>query len=88
MAVLCYRVSVPAPLHQHRGSTNECTSCDGCDLRMKALVYTLVRTFEFDLAVSPDMIVKHSAIVQRPLIRGEESKGGQMPMFVKLHQRL
>ena len=55
---------------------------------MKALVFTLVRTFEFDLAVSPDMIFKHSAIVQRPLIRGEESKGGQMPMFVKLHQRL
>ena len=55
---------------------------------MKALVYTLVRTFDFELAVSPDMIVKHSAIVQRPLIRGEESKGGQMPMLVKLHQKL
>lgn len=55
---------------------------------MKALVYTLVRTFEFELAVSPDMIVKHSAIVQRPLIRGQETKGGQMPMVVRLHQRL
>jgi len=57
-------------------------------IEMKALVFTLVRTFEFELAVSPDMIVKHSAIVQRPLIRGEESKGGQMPLLVRPHKRL
>lgn len=55
--------------------------------RMKALIYVLVRAFEFELAVPPEEIVKKSAIVQRPLLRSAPSEGSQMPLLVRKHKR-
>ena len=54
---------------------------------MKALIYVLVRAFEFELAVPPEEIVKKSAIVQRPLLRSAPSEGSQMPLRVRKHKR-
>ena len=53
---------------------------------MKALIFTLVRAFEFELAVPADDIIKRSLIVQRPLVRYEQEKGSQMPLLVKAYQ--
>ena len=44
-------------------------------IRMKALVFTLIRTFEFELAVPPEEIMKKSLIVTRPLVKSEREKG-------------
>ena len=51
--------------------------------RMKALVYTLVRAFEFELAVPVEDIQKKSSIVQRPVLRKAPEEGSQMPLLVR-----
>lgn len=53
---------------------------------MKALLFTLVRTFEFELAVSPEEIEKRSMVVTRPYLRGQKQAGAQMPLSVKLYE--
>ena len=50
---------------------------------MKALIFTLVRAFEFELAVPASEIVKKATVVQRPLVKSEMEKGNQMPMFIR-----
>ena len=54
---------------------------------MKALLFTLVRSFEFNLAVPAADVTSRQRIVQRPIIRSEPEKGSQMPLIVKLYQR-
>ena len=51
--------------------------------RMKALLFTLVRSFEYELAVPREDILKRSRVVQRPMLRSEMDKGTQMPLLVK-----
>jgi len=55
---------------------------------MKALLFTLVRAFEFELAVPKEEIIRKSMIVQRPLVASEKEKGNQMPLRLKLVQVL
>jgi hypothetical protein len=50
---------------------------------MKALLFTLVRAFEFELAVPIADIQKKTAIVQRPMVRSEPAAGDQMPLIIK-----
>ncbi|PVG01516.1 cytochrome P450 [Serendipita vermifera] len=52
-------------------------------LEMKALLYYLVRSFEFELAVRPEDVSKKELIVTRPFLRYEEEKGPQLPMIIK-----
>ncbi|KAI0795607.1 cytochrome P450 [Abortiporus biennis] len=52
-------------------------------VEMKALIFTLVRAFEFELAVPAGDIIKKSSVVQRPLVLSEIEKGSQMPLLVK-----
>ena len=54
---------------------------------MKALLFVLLRAFEFELAVPVAEIQKKSAIVQRPLLRSAPEKGSQMPMIIRRHKR-
>ncbi|TBU23441.1 cytochrome P450 [Dichomitus squalens] len=56
-------------------------------IEMKALVYTLVRAFEFELAVPPEDIQKKSTIVQRPILRNAPNQGSQMPLLLKRVKR-
>lgn len=53
---------------------------------MKALLFVLVRAFEFDLAVPKEDIIARSAIVQRPYLKGEIEAESQLPLLVKLHK--
>ncbi|KAJ3556986.1 hypothetical protein NM688_g1720 [Phlebia brevispora] len=55
-------------------------------VEMKALLFTLVRSFEFELAVPPSDIIKRSTIVQRPLVQTEKEKGNQLPLLVRPYQ--
>ncbi|KAK7040254.1 hypothetical protein VNI00_009720 [Paramarasmius palmivorus] len=50
-------------------------------IEMKALLFTLVRAFEFELAVPrEDVLIKKASLVQRPEVRG---KGNQLPLIIK-----
>ncbi|KAF7792239.1 hypothetical protein EIP86_003275 [Pleurotus ostreatoroseus] len=55
-------------------------------VEMKALLFTLVRSFEFNLAVPAADVTSRQRIVQRPIIRSEPEKGSQMPLIVKLYR--
>jgi hypothetical protein len=55
--------------------------------RMKALIFTLVRALEFELAVPAKDIVKKSAIVQRPVLLTDPDGGNQMPLLIKPYSR-
>jgi hypothetical protein len=51
--------------------------------RMKSLLYTLIRTFEFELAVKPEDIFTGTTAVQRPILVNEPKKGPQLPMRLR-----
>ncbi|KAJ7226177.1 cytochrome P450 [Mycena rebaudengoi] len=59
-------------------------SCIG--FRFSALLFTLIRTFEFELAI-PASEIGNTGILQRPFVLAERSKGDQMPMIVKFCTR-
>jgi hypothetical protein len=55
-------------------------------IRMKALLFTLIRAFEFELAVPAKDIVKRQSIVQRPMVLSDPDGGNQMPLLIKPYQ--
>jgi hypothetical protein len=50
---------------------------------MKALLFTLIRAFEFGLAVPAKDILTKQSIVQRPIVASEMEYGSQMPLLIK-----
>ncbi len=66
-------------------------SCDSLILaymhRMKALVYTLVRNFEFEFAVPEEDIKASGTFIQRPALRSEAEKGAQLPLLIRPYRR-
>jgi hypothetical protein len=53
--------------------------------RLKAILFALVRAFQFELAVPEEKIVKRSVIVQRPYLVDEDIP--EMPMFITAYHR-
>lgn len=64
-----------------------CTLIDNVISRMKCLIFALIKTFEFSLAVPKESVKQKIGIVQRPIIAGEEEKGVQLPLVLKVHVR-
>ncbi|KAI3616017.1 cytochrome p450 [Moniliophthora roreri] len=63
------------------GGSHACIGWRFALVEMKALLFTLVRAFEFELAVPREQVViKKSALVQRPEVRGH---GNQLPLIIK-----
>ncbi|KAK7051784.1 cytochrome P450 [Favolaschia claudopus] len=54
-------------------------------VEMKALLFTLVRNFEFDLALAVAEIGSRSSVVQRPYLRSEPTKENQLPLLIKAY---
>jgi len=52
-------------------------------VEMKAMLYVLIRAFEFELAVPPNEIAKKMSIVQRPAVRSEPKGGNKLPLILK-----
>ncbi|KAJ7670074.1 cytochrome P450 [Mycena polygramma] len=53
-------------------------------VEMKALLFTLIRTLEFELAVPvADMGQKGTAIVQRPIVLSDPKAGNELPLLVR-----
>ncbi|KZT70529.1 cytochrome P450 [Daedalea quercina L-15889] len=57
-------------------------------VEMKALLFTLIRAFVFELALPVEDIIKKTAIVQRPFVRDKVEQGSQLPLVLKPYQRL
>jgi hypothetical protein len=56
--------------------------------RIKALLFVLIRGFEFDLAVpSKDIQKKTSGIVQKPVLATVPDSINQMPLLLKPYNR-
>ncbi|KAI9068653.1 cytochrome P450 [Trametes sanguinea] len=56
-------------------------------VEMKALVYTLVRALEFELAVPPEDVQKRTSVVQRPVLKSAPEQGSQLPLLVRRYKR-
>ncbi|KAJ3826860.1 cytochrome P450 monooxygenase [Lentinula raphanica] len=56
-------------------------------IEMKALLFVLVRDFEFELGVPSEEIIKKTMIVQRPRVKSEPEGGTQLPLLVRLCQK-
>ena len=54
--------------------------------RMKVLLFTLIRNFEFEPAVPPEEMEKRSVIVARPFVKSDPQAGAQMPLLVKRYR--
>ncbi|KAH9965554.1 cytochrome P450 [Lactifluus volemus] len=52
-------------------------------VEIKALLFTLVRAFEFELALSADDIVRKSTLVGNPVIASNPSAGPQLPLLIR-----
>jgi len=56
-------------------------------MEIKALLFTLVRAFEFELALLPEDIARRSGIVARPVLASNPAAGSQMPLLIRLANR-
>ncbi|KAK7678031.1 hypothetical protein QCA50_018972 [Cerrena zonata] len=56
-------------------------------VEMKSLLFVLLRSFEFELAVDPASIQKKQGAVSRPFVSTEAEVGDQMPLFVRHYRR-
>ncbi|KAJ7235241.1 cytochrome P450 [Mycena rebaudengoi] len=55
-------------------------------VEMKALLFTLVRGLEFELAVpAADIGIRSTEIVQRPIVLSDSEVGNQLPLLVRPH---
>jgi hypothetical protein len=46
-------------------------------------LFTLVRAFEFELALPAEDIVRRTSIVGRPVIASNPSAGSQLPLLIR-----
>jgi len=63
--------------------TDACIGYRFSVVEMKALLFVLIRAFEFELAVPPDGIAKKMSVVQRPAVRGDTEGGNKLPVLMK-----
>ncbi|KAH9926682.1 cytochrome P450 monooxygenase [Fomitopsis serialis] len=68
------------------GGPHACIGYRFALMEMKTLLFVLVRSFTFGLALPAEDIIKKSAIVQRPYIRNALEKGSQLPLRVTLYK--
>lgn len=52
-------------------------------LRLKALIFTVVRAFTFEFAADPADVTTIGMFTQRPALQSEVKKGAQLPFFVR-----
>ena len=69
---------VTSALRRHRSLTP-------ASIRMKALLFSLIKAFEFRMALPKDRIKAKSSIIQRPVVDGEDEN--RLPLIVTSYQR-
>lgn len=58
-------------------------NCVNIFIRIKCLLFTLLRSIEFSLPIPEMKINARLAVVQRPIVVGKEDEGPQMPLMLK-----
>lgn len=53
---------------------------------MKALIFTLIRVFEFEPAGTVEDIGRKFVMVERPFLKSDPEAGTQMPLKVRLYE--
>ena len=51
------------------------------------LLYILIRSFTFEMAIPAEKFEKKAFIVTRPYLKGNNEAGAQMPLIVKPYKR-
>ncbi|PIL32220.1 cytochrome P450 [Ganoderma sinense ZZ0214-1] len=69
------------------GGTHSCIGYRFALVEMKAIIFMLVRTFEFELAVPAEDIVPIGRFLQRPALRHNKGEGTQLPLLIRRHRR-
>ncbi|KIY66077.1 cytochrome P450 [Cylindrobasidium torrendii FP15055 ss-10] len=49
----------------------------------KSIIYVLLRSFEFELAIPHDDLVSRASIVQRPYLRSDPGAGAKLPILIR-----
>ncbi|KAH9030859.1 cytochrome P450 [Lactarius deliciosus] len=52
-------------------------------VEVKALLFTLVRAFEFELALPAEDIVRRTSVVGRPVVASNPAAGPQLPLLIR-----
>ena len=52
-------------------------------IRTKAILFGFVRSFDFELAVPPEQIMRKSLIVARPFLTSDQDSGPQLPLIIR-----
>jgi hypothetical protein len=80
-----YRIITPLSLaNACQGAPRVVSLLTSCFRRIKAVLFTLVRTFEFELALEPEEIIRKTGLVGHPLIASNPSAGAQLPLLIRL----
>jgi len=53
------------------------------NIRMKAILFSFVRSFDFELAVPPTEITRKTMIVGRPFLTSDPQSGPQLPIIIR-----
>lgn len=66
------------------GGPHHCLGFRFALLEIKAVLFMMVRNYEFDeIPNGPNIVRKAPGIVQRPIVEGDEKTGIQMPVLVR-----
>ncbi|THH10021.1 hypothetical protein EW146_g8504 [Bondarzewia mesenterica] len=66
------------------GGNRACIGFRFSIIEMKALLFVLIRAFQFEMAVPVGDVLVQVSIVQRPFLKNEMEKGPQLPLLVTL----
>ncbi|KAF8205916.1 cytochrome P450 [Mycena galopus ATCC 62051] len=79
--------SVYANIFTFYAGSHSCIGFRFSIMEQKALLFSLVRTFEFEKALPKGAIGRTSSTaLQKPIVLAEREKGSQMPLIVKLYR--
>ncbi|KAH9005440.1 cytochrome P450 [Lactarius hatsudake] len=63
--------------------THACIGYRFSVVEIKAILFTLVRAFEFELALPAEDIVRRTSIVGRPVVASNPAAGPQLPLLIR-----
>ncbi|KAI0712911.1 cytochrome P450 [Fomitopsis betulina] len=67
------------------GGSRACIGYRFSLVEMKALLFMLIRAFEFELALPKEAITKVPGLVDRPFLKNDMKKGAMLPLKVKAY---
>lgn len=65
------------------GGTHACIGYRFVPVEWKATLFTLLRKFEFELAVPATEIESDSTVVHHPFLQGDKERENQLPVIIR-----